>query len=322
MKRNIYIDALKGFAIILVVIGHVIQKNFVDFDEKLIFRLIYSFHMPLFMFLSGCVAKTHNEKVLKKTFVRLVLPFVSWYQIAFFLTFPKTDISYFEYILRWINSPDYGLWFLWILFLCHFTLYVACKGEKRIGLWSYAILIFIIKILPISSFGIPLLKCYLIFFISGYFFMKYYNKLIMFKRYGTVFCLLSYAFLVNYYHRTDDVYLLRFFRDEFNISAVPHMIIRQYKYLLAYCGIGASSVINEMFCRINILRITLSWIGTKTLEIYVVHQMIINIIMDKGSDDVKMILATILTISISIMISYLLKKISILSLVFYGRGKI
>lgn len=59
MKERIqYIDAMRGFAILLVVIGHLIQYNFEDAFHNDIFNIIYSFHMPLFFFISGCVSTT------------------------------------------------------------------------------------------------------------------------------------------------------------------------------------------------------------------------------------------------------------------------
>ena len=61
-KRLNYIDSLKGFAIFLVVMGHVIAWQFADHEQAihgglpqvaLWWHFIYAFHMPLFMFLSG-----------------------------------------------------------------------------------------------------------------------------------------------------------------------------------------------------------------------------------------------------------------------------
>lgn len=50
-----YIDRLKGLAIILVVMGHIF--GFSQPDDP-ITKFIYTFHMPLFMFLSGLVITT------------------------------------------------------------------------------------------------------------------------------------------------------------------------------------------------------------------------------------------------------------------------
>lgn len=57
MKRINYIDRLKGFAILLVVMGHVSLFSFRGNDNA-VFGVIQSFHMPLFMFLSGIVVST------------------------------------------------------------------------------------------------------------------------------------------------------------------------------------------------------------------------------------------------------------------------
>ena len=65
-NRNIAIDIAKGIGIILVVWGHVIQVsagegNF-DYWGNSIFEIIYSFHMPLFIFLSGFTASYSLNK--------------------------------------------------------------------------------------------------------------------------------------------------------------------------------------------------------------------------------------------------------------------
>ena len=45
-ERKKYIDILKGIGIFYVILGHVTHTSF-------LFRYIYSFHMPLFFFISG-----------------------------------------------------------------------------------------------------------------------------------------------------------------------------------------------------------------------------------------------------------------------------
>ena len=67
-NRIEYIDAVKGFAILLMVMAHTIGWNFSDWtfltrditelsvgelNAGVIWKLIYSFHMPLFFVISG-----------------------------------------------------------------------------------------------------------------------------------------------------------------------------------------------------------------------------------------------------------------------------
>lgn len=52
--RLLQIDLLKLFAIALVIWGHCIQYFSYNFySEEPVYRIIYSFHMPLFMMISG-----------------------------------------------------------------------------------------------------------------------------------------------------------------------------------------------------------------------------------------------------------------------------
>ncbi|MBR2441547.1 MAG: acyltransferase family protein [Clostridia bacterium] len=59
-ERNTYIDVLRAVSILLVLVGHCIQYGcgmeymaWGTFLYNPVFIFIYSFHMPLFMFISG-----------------------------------------------------------------------------------------------------------------------------------------------------------------------------------------------------------------------------------------------------------------------------
>ena len=83
-----WIDNLKGFGILLVVIGHAIPRE--GFGQW-----IYAFHMPLFFFISGFLLSKKMEKGhvvdIRKDFMkltyRLLFPFYFWNTLVWFLTF-------------------------------------------------------------------------------------------------------------------------------------------------------------------------------------------------------------------------------------------
>ena len=57
MKERIStLDAIRGLAIFLVVLGHSVQFNVPDPFNNPVFKIIYSFHMPLFISVSGYLA--------------------------------------------------------------------------------------------------------------------------------------------------------------------------------------------------------------------------------------------------------------------------
>lgn len=86
-----YIDNIKGFAMLLVVVGHLLQNCFeadvihsMPDDESLfqagfLIRVIYSFHMGLFFLVSGYLTyrsvRSFRRLVFKRT-SRLMVPYI------------------------------------------------------------------------------------------------------------------------------------------------------------------------------------------------------------------------------------------------------
>lgn len=72
-KREEWIDLVRGIAVILVVIGHCIQYMSgpdYDFWHNPVFEFIYSFHMQLFMLISGYAFYWSSQK--QQSLVRTV----------------------------------------------------------------------------------------------------------------------------------------------------------------------------------------------------------------------------------------------------------
>lgn len=57
--RSLHLDALKGFAIACMVLGHAVQRNVAGGDFNVVLLALGAFEMPLFMFLSGTVLSGH-----------------------------------------------------------------------------------------------------------------------------------------------------------------------------------------------------------------------------------------------------------------------
>ena len=116
-SRDRRIDLLRAIATICVVIGHIIQFRVKDVDSNLIFRLIYSFHMPLFFFISGYLTPNIIYiNWIKNRFFRLFMPFVLWASINSFIRCDGVD-DFINRFLRVFVYPDTGLWFL-LVFYC------------------------------------------------------------------------------------------------------------------------------------------------------------------------------------------------------------
>lgn len=116
MSRINHIDIARGIAIMLVVLGHCFQSS-----EATLNRVILSFHMPLFFFLSGVFAKPETRKTLMGgAFLK-----------AKKLLIPQITLSITIILLKgsiWLSEGNsladfdflacFGFWFLPVLFLC------------------------------------------------------------------------------------------------------------------------------------------------------------------------------------------------------------
>ena len=64
LGRNTNLDSLKFFLIFLVIVGHCLDIGLYARFNNDLFRLIYSFHMPAFVILSGMVFRHKSLKEL------------------------------------------------------------------------------------------------------------------------------------------------------------------------------------------------------------------------------------------------------------------
>ena len=131
-KRLVSIDFLKGLAILLVVLGHSVQVLTKKPFEDYLFNFIYSFHMPLFMFLSGIVSYKVSVKLeaISKRFYQLIIPFFLWPLFSCLLINGDFEIAIWNNI---IERPDKGLWFFWILFLISSYYYLIIYSINKVG---------------------------------------------------------------------------------------------------------------------------------------------------------------------------------------------
>lgn len=70
LERDYRIDGIKWLLIVLVTFGHVIEPALSNPIANKLYSIIYIFHMPLFVFISGYYANVKNkEKLISKGFM-------------------------------------------------------------------------------------------------------------------------------------------------------------------------------------------------------------------------------------------------------------
>lgn len=165
MQRDSYFDNFKALLILLVVIGHFIGA-FIYKNHLMEFLVItiYCFHMPAFAFVSAYFSRRNNILKLVKT---LLIPYVAFQTIYFIFLYFTGRVDHFE-LLR----PYFTLWFMLSLFCWRLIIDKIVK-LKGIVLISYITAILAGYITAIGAFGaIGRTITYLPFFILGYTFNK------------------------------------------------------------------------------------------------------------------------------------------------------
>lgn len=126
-KRILYIDLLKTFAIYLVIWGHAIMHFQPDYAQSYVFRIIYSFHMPLFMMLSGYFASSSMSLGIReffpKKFRQLLLPCISWGVLCWLVITSGLIEGRFHLEMKglftgWLGIVD-NFWFFKSCFICY-----------------------------------------------------------------------------------------------------------------------------------------------------------------------------------------------------------
>lgn len=320
VKRNLLIDAAKGMGILLVVFGHCLQTYTPNFDDNILFRFIYSFHMPLFIFLSGCVAKYGDVRSITKNITRLVVPFVAWYLIGYGLQYWQNPVKpeFGEYILKLIKSPDYGLWFLWIMFMCHCWFYIMSQAQRFAGVFAAAAVFFVLYYVPVNILGIYLLKLHFAFFVMGFLAIKYKDYLIRWKYQGMIAASILFFVFFPYWYRTNsDLYL-----NSFNWLPDPlhkklHYTVSFYRYAVSTMGITVIISLVYFMIKFRPIEWVLTRIGKYTLDIYVSHQLMIGYTVG-NSVVLKILTGFVNSLILSLSLGAVLRKVPVLRTVLYG----
>ncbi len=332
-ERDFILDFAKGIAIILVVLGHTFQGQANNFDDIYGFRIIYSFHMPLFAFLSGAAASHWVTKFtiassfleltkssiyrINRSAAHLLVPFISWTIISFWMNNSKELFQ--EYIIDIFRHADRSLWFLPCIFWCTtytslFMLFItfirkAASGTSMDELACHAesLPVQMLALLIIWKISEPNLPTELglvfanqfhgglfVFFLLGIVLFKHFIKIK-----SVIFRVIPYVIfliLIPYWHRTLPNNLIQD-SPEFLTN---NWLTNKYAMIVAISGTLTAIDISRLIHSIKIIKLNflIYYIGTASLGIYAIHFYFL-----------KYQLHVILTIFISLLIYQLISTI-------------
>lgn len=161
-SRVVWIDAAKGLAIALVVLGHVLGSILArhwlvaDGPWRTVYDFIYLFHMPLFFMVSGLLlrdaALASPLNALVSRLGSIVWPYflwdvaIRWALLPFigrFMLAPPQSTSPLDLLIRAVSGEL--SWFLWTLFLVQAIYIALCWAPPLLLLLVSMVLSFVLQ---------------------------------------------------------------------------------------------------------------------------------------------------------------------------------
>lgn len=343
-NRIQYLDALRGFTMILVVLNHVAAEFFgIQYESPGHIHYYFSeFRMPLFFFVSGFVLykkdfiwniRNSLKFLNKKLFVQVISPFI------FLCTYVYVrDLSLFNSIT---GRGKAGFWFTFTLFT-YFIIYAIIQyifDKLRINKLKFIIPIYLLigiffyfngVTIALSKLNVPdavigtlgtANLLFFIYFLAGTLTRKYFTHIetCLDKSYLLLLCIVIF-------------FTLNIFLDFTSISKFE---MKVYKFILALSGI---TIVFSVFRKNKHLFESckggevLKFIGRRTLDIYLIHIFFLYrsfseqfpLFSDNKYPLIELscsLLITALVILASLVVSYILRLSPVLAHYLFGAKK-
>lgn len=319
-ERYLHIDIARAIAIILVVVGHY-QPDHSPLWHKEVIKIIYTFHMPLFLFISGYIyAATQKEIAYKdfivKKFKRLMIPYFSTSVVIIlvklaFAGILKVDnevsLKAIYQVFYMPITAGYFLWFLYTLFLIFTFVRFFKTANQRLLLLVIAVVLRFLPVTVPTTFALHFVKDSTIYFAIGLVVINYRDIL---ERFNKVTIIVPVALFVI-------IYLIQ-------SSISSNILISILDVLLGLVGTwSVISLSKSISSKSNILNINmLIQIGIASYIIYLFHTtfegftkalLLRSNLLAALSDNLEFVLSALIIISVGIIGPFVLRRLIVRS---------
>lgn len=283
-KRGL-INFTRGVAVFLMLWGHALQffcGDQFDFFENVVFKTIYSFHMPLFMLISGFLfyyseqKRTTEELILYKA-KSLLYPILMCSVLNYLFKIPDAILQG-GYISVIGGTSVTRLWFLWSVLAGSIALGFAVKTQKNSVLRIMFIIVGVVfvAILPCGTMNVFMYP----YFVIGYYYSKHFNKL---EKFFSVFALISFVMFVImliFYEKKHYIYISGLFGGE---SLFDTIFIDLFRWFIGLFGSVAVIWICKKihsFLRGDFIK-GIELLGKESLAVYVLAESLLSELLPK-----------------------------------------
>lgn len=336
-NRNQFVDIMRGIAMLLVVLQHTMSGCTVGAEDGFVFNVAWSLQMPLFILISGYVTKYSRAisdkkdfgKYVKRRTIGYMLPWAIWSFGVRGIIFGQSGFLNIKNIL-W--NMDSGYWFLATIWTISMIWGIAAFSAEHIGkecvmlrqvvlltvyLICMALLAGIGTVIGLSFFAIKLTLYYMPFYYIGYLYGQVDIK-IQNSEIGKKFvdCVVAACFVIWLF------VILRY--SLYKMSDGGLGIIMRASTSLAGC-IAVCGLCKGIFSDI-IGGGILAWIGEHSLEIYLVHYLLLSLIkleerpvVYSATGIVLVLVNYVITVALAVMLIMVVGKNGVLKFTLTGK---
>ncbi|MCM1157439.1 MAG: acyltransferase family protein [Bacteroidales bacterium] len=293
-KRNCLLDIVKGVTIILMVFGHSMQCGTGDYFvnkniwDDILFKLIYSFHMPVFAGISGYLFffSVCSKGVLQATISRYKRMFpviVSWIPIMLIVGYAwgmnKLKIT----SAIWLFFTDY--WFLWTIVISSTLICITyITNNKNISLLTMLAIQISLLVIPDFSWSAAHKFMFVCYFI-GYLIAKNdLIKKIKMKKMVAGGAMIAWLILLLFWSSDSYIYTTGYtiFGSTAKFVWYKKLGIDIYRIIVAVAGSTAIiGILNKIYqMRGKECFKTIEWCGKHSLAIYVITGFLHNYVIE------------------------------------------
>lgn len=289
-SRIEYLDALRGFVMLLVVLGHVPMYCYHHLAGVSFSAIPSTFHLALFFFISGWFVNskavrsadatlrlrydndTFNGlwKVLKGKFVQLIVPTMVFYLLFCWIN----DIDIVENL--WNDKFKGGYWFCIVLFGFYLTLTITSTITKteRVG-GALLVLFLALGMMMLNTnmvtdmlarYNIPNVLCiqqwqYFVFFYMGYMAHRYQTTFFSWLDNGKVMAMAVMTFFGS---------LLLWYQQPMNLAEIK-LTFLLWGGLGTVLSFAFFRKYEDVFSHETRMGRWLQYVGQRTLDVYLLH---------------------------------------------------
>lgn len=313
-------DFLKFFLIVLVVFGHFLGPNTCSsiLADRALFNLIYSFHMPLFVFISGRFSSTEFKGKYLFSIIRLLETYLVFQIVLFFVYYYHSTDTPAHIVYELIVYPRFALWYLFCLIVWRLSLFIIEWLRKKISINNETVFNVIMVVLSLliglssgfisleHQFSFQRLFSFFPFFVLGFASRNFRIKEALDRHLNVwISCAVLVSIIVSFQ------LLFNKSMDEVVTNSYSYLSFGSYSKGLIYRFIyyTLALIISTLLIRLSPVESKLSKYGRITLFVYVYHIFIV-----KSMQGIHLCPVMIYVVSfLTIVILLALTRISLLS---------